>query len=101
MYPRATERRAEMLRSGSSIWQRRLAFWGLPVLLAALLTTGGVLAAGLEVSRRYAHALAYPGCGGPQRSQKHGQSPPGEPAPNGGGIARNSSRTISCFGAHR
>jgi dienelactone hydrolase len=48
--------------------RRRLALWGVPVFLAALLTTAGILAVGLEVSRRYAHALAYPGCGGPRRT---------------------------------
>src|SRR5512136_2679828 len=67
MGPQADDRPAKVTGSSSSI-RRRLVFWGLPVFLAALLTTGGVLAAGLEVSRRYAHALAYPGCGGPQRT---------------------------------
>jgi dipeptidyl aminopeptidase/acylaminoacyl peptidase len=67
MCPKATDRPAR-IAGGSFPVLRRLVFWGLPVFLAALLTTGGVLAAGLEVSRRYAHALAYPGCGGPQRS---------------------------------
>jgi dipeptidyl aminopeptidase/acylaminoacyl peptidase len=67
MGPKATDRPARIAGSSPST-RRRLAWWGLTVLLAALLTTGGVLAAGLEVSRRYAHALAYPGCGGPWRA---------------------------------
>jgi dipeptidyl aminopeptidase/acylaminoacyl peptidase len=67
MCPKADVRPARILGGSSPVW-RRLVFWGLPVLLAALLTTGGVLAAGVEVSRRYAHALAYPGCSGPQRT---------------------------------
>ena len=67
MCPGATDRPAR-IPGGASPVGRRLVFWGLPVLLAALLTTGGVLAVGLEVSRRYAHALAYPGCSGPQRT---------------------------------
>ncbi len=67
MYAKASDRPARILGRSSPIW-RRLIFWGLPVLLAALLTTGCVLAAGVEVSRRYALALAYPGCSGPQRA---------------------------------
>ena len=67
MRPKADARPARILVSSSPVG-RRLVFWGLPVLLAALLTTGGVLAAGVEVSRRYAHFLAYPGCSGPQRT---------------------------------
>ncbi len=67
MCPKADDRSARIPGSSSPI-RRRLAFWGLPVLLAALLATVGVLAVGLEVSRRYAHALAYPGCGTPQRT---------------------------------
>jgi dipeptidyl aminopeptidase/acylaminoacyl peptidase len=67
MCPEATDRPARIPGVSSPVG-RRLAFWGLLVLLAALLTTGGVLAAGLEASRRYAHALAYPGCRVPQRT---------------------------------
>ena len=67
MCPGATDRPAR-IPGGASPVGRRLVFWGLPVFLAALLTTGGILAAGLEVSRRYALALAHPGCGGAQRS---------------------------------
>ncbi len=46
----------------------RLARWGLFLLWIALLTAVGVLAVGLEISRRYAYALAYPGCSGPHRT---------------------------------
>jgi fermentation-respiration switch protein FrsA (DUF1100 family) len=46
----------------------RLTRWGLILLWSALLTAVGVLVIGLEISRRYAHALAYPGCSGPYRT---------------------------------
>jgi hypothetical protein len=42
--------------------------WGLLLLWTALLTAVGVLAVGLEISRRYAYALAHPGCSGPHRT---------------------------------
>jgi fermentation-respiration switch protein FrsA (DUF1100 family) len=46
----------------------RLTRWGLLLLWTALLTAVGVLAIGLEISRRYAYALAHPGCSAPQRT---------------------------------
>jgi fermentation-respiration switch protein FrsA (DUF1100 family) len=38
------------------------------LLWTALLAILGVLGVGVEISRRYAHALAYPGCSGPHRT---------------------------------
>jgi dipeptidyl aminopeptidase/acylaminoacyl peptidase len=38
------------------------------LLWTALLVTLGVLGIGVEISRRYAHALVYPGCSGPWRT---------------------------------
>jgi fermentation-respiration switch protein FrsA (DUF1100 family) len=46
----------------------RLTRWGLILLWSALLTAVGVLVIGLEISRRYAYAIAYPGCSGPYRT---------------------------------
>ena len=46
----------------------RLVRWGLLLLWTALLAFVGVLGIGVEISRRYAHALAYPGCRGPHRT---------------------------------
>jgi fermentation-respiration switch protein FrsA (DUF1100 family) len=46
----------------------RLIRWALLLLWTALLTVLGVLGIGVEISRRYAYALAYPGCSGPHRS---------------------------------
>lgn len=46
----------------------RLTRWGLILLWTALLTAVGVLVIGLEISRRYAYALAHPGCSGPYRT---------------------------------
>jgi len=46
----------------------RLVRWGLLLLWVALLTVLGVLGIGIEISRRYAYALAHPGCSGPHRS---------------------------------
>ena len=43
----------------------RLVRWGLLLVWTALLTTLGVLGIGVEISRRYAFALAHPGCAGP------------------------------------
>ncbi|MEJ2558335.1 MAG: hypothetical protein P8186_19380, partial [Anaerolineae bacterium] len=46
----------------------RLTRWGLILLWTALLTAVAVLVIGLEISRRYAYALAHPGCSGPHRT---------------------------------
>lgn len=46
----------------------RLARWGLLLVWTALLSAAGVLVIGLEISRRYAYALAHPGCLGPHRT---------------------------------
>ena len=42
--------------------------WGLLLLWTGLLAILGVLGVGVEISRRYAYALAYPGCSGPHRT---------------------------------
>jgi pimeloyl-ACP methyl ester carboxylesterase len=42
--------------------------WGLLLLWTAMLTVLGVLVIGIEISRRYAHALSHPSCSGPHRS---------------------------------
>jgi hypothetical protein len=49
-------------------FRARLRRWGLLLLWTALLTSVGVLGSGVELSRRYAHGLAYPGCSGPRRT---------------------------------
>ena len=54
-------------RIPSSI-RRRLTRWGLLLVWTALLTVGGLLAAGVEISRRYAYYLSHPGCSGQQRT---------------------------------
>jgi len=46
----------------------RLVRWGLLLLCTALLTVLGILGIGIEISRRYAHALSHPSCSGPHRS---------------------------------
>ena len=46
----------------------RLIRWGLLLLWTALLTVLGVLGIGIEISRRYAYALAHPDCSGPHRT---------------------------------
>ncbi len=56
------------LRRHSLPLRSRLIRWGLLLLWTALLTVLGVLGIGVEISRRYAYALAYPDCSGPHRS---------------------------------
>lgn len=56
------------LRRSSLPPRSRLVRWGLLLLWAALLTVLGVLGIGIEISRRYAYALAHPDCSGPHRS---------------------------------
>jgi len=48
----------------------RLIRWGLLLLWTALLTVVGVLGIGIEISRRYAYALAHPNCSGPHRTPR-------------------------------
>lgn len=54
-------------RQLSNSLRRKLTRLGLLTLWTALLAVVGLLLVGVEISRRYAHALAYPGCSGPHR----------------------------------
>lgn len=55
-----------LVQSSPSFWHR-FARWGSLLLWAALLAAAGVMLIGLEISRRYAYSLAYPGCSGLHR----------------------------------
>jgi pimeloyl-ACP methyl ester carboxylesterase len=52
----------------SILLRGRLTRLSLLLLWTVLLAVVGVLLIGVEISRRYAHTLAYPGCSGPHRT---------------------------------